>query len=198
MFERVKHESIAGIFVGGRATRMGGRPKGLLVAPSGETIVARWRRLFEGIGVPVVLVGQDESYSGMGFDAIADTPSSSRSAANGGPMAGLVALLEHAGNRVAYCVACDMPYPSAALVDRLRSAPPVTVVAARRGDLWEPFFSRWDAAAASARVRAYAAAGGHRLQTLFDDLEATRLPLSAGEEQELRDWDAPDDIGHAR
>ena len=51
--------AIAGVFVGGAGTRMGGVPKGLLRAPDGPAIVERSRSALAAAGVTeVVLVGQ--------------------------------------------------------------------------------------------------------------------------------------------
>src|SRR5438067_774631 len=63
---------LAGIFVGGESKRMGGRPKGLLVAPSGETIVERWLRMFRALGVPTVLVGRRDPYASLGVEIVDD------------------------------------------------------------------------------------------------------------------------------
>jgi molybdopterin-guanine dinucleotide biosynthesis protein A len=175
---------VAGIFVGGSSRRMGGRAKGLLVGPSGETIVGRWRRVFEGLGIPVVLVGERPEYATVGVPVLPDR------GAGAGPVAGLVALLAHA-ERHAIAVACDMPYVSAALVARLVSAPDAVAVAPRREGRWEPFFARYDA------PRALAIAEGHAsrsLQAVLDALGAVELALTDDEACELRDWDAPPDL----
>jgi molybdopterin-guanine dinucleotide biosynthesis protein A len=177
---------IGGIFVGGASTRMGGRPKGLLEAPGGGALVERWRRLFAGIGAEVVLVGANPAYAHLGMEALAD-------AVEGvGPLGGLVALLERAGDAYAIAVACDMPYVSPALVARLAHAPPATAVAPRSGKGWEPFFARYDARAALALASAHAAAG-RSMQSVLD-ARGTELALTDAERAELRDWDSPGDV----
>jgi molybdopterin-guanine dinucleotide biosynthesis protein A len=158
---------------------MGGRPKGLLLTPEGVPILERWRRMFERLAVPLVLVGDAEPY---GMPSIADDPPGV------GPMGGLAALLAR-GTAVA--VACDMPHVTEALLARLIHAPPAPIVAARRGGRWEPFFARYDASLLP-RVRASIAAGNRSLQSLFD--QAALLPLEPEEEPLLRDWDTPEDI----
>src|SRR5262252_6153486 len=81
---------LAGIFVGGRSSRMGGRPKGLLRAPSGETVVERWSSIFAALSVPAVLVGQNPAYTSLGIEQLEDAPPDI------GPLGGLLALLERA------------------------------------------------------------------------------------------------------
>lgn len=179
---------VAGIFVGGRGSRMGGQAKGLLVAPGGETIVARWRRMFDAVAVPAVLVGAHAAYAGVGLPLLED-------AARGiGPLGGLLALLAHAGDGEAIAVACDMPYVSEALVRRLVEAPDAAAVAPRRAGKWEPLFARYDAPVARAVAVANAQAGRASLQALLDALGADELALTDAEAFELGDWDTPEDV----
>ena len=170
---------------------MGGRPKGLLEIAPGVTLVGRWRRLFEALGIPCVLVGANAAYDGEGVPALAD-------ASAPGPLGGLLALLTHADDRLAIAVACDMPFVSRALVERLADAPRVAALAPRRDDHWEPFFARYDAAAVLPIATAQAHTGRGALQALLDAVPACELPLSAAEAEELADWDAPADITLAR
>ena len=98
---------LAGIFVGGRSTRMGGRPKGLLRVPSGETLVERWSSIFAALSIPAVLVGQNPAYARLGMEQLEDA------APNIGPLGGLLALLERAKSGFAIAVACDSPTATA-------------------------------------------------------------------------------------
>jgi molybdopterin-guanine dinucleotide biosynthesis protein A len=179
--------AIAGIFVGGKARRMGGVAKGLLVAPTGETIVARWASIFGALGVEAVLVGASGAYSASGLASIADDPPGI------GPLGGLAALLARAGDADAIAVACDMPYVTEALVARLlahaRGAP---AVAPRRDARWEPLFARYAAPLALPIARRRIAGGRHGLQGLLDEAGATELPLDRAESAALDDWDAPE------
>ena len=84
---------IAGVFVGGASSRMGGRPKGLLATKDGTSIVARTIALARAVASDVVLVGRADAYAALGLAAIADAPGGE------GPIAGLVALLERAAAR---------------------------------------------------------------------------------------------------
>jgi molybdopterin-guanine dinucleotide biosynthesis protein A len=191
---------VAGIFVGGASRRMGGSPKGLLrtSASSDETLVGRWRALFERVGIPAVLVGDRSEYAALGLTMLRDAR------VGVGPIGGLVALLAHAGDGHAIAVACDMPAVSESLVLRLARAPEAAAVAPRRDDRWEPFFARYDAPLALPVARARADAGADRadaasasarsLQRLLDALAAVELPVTGDEARELRDWDTPEDV----
>ena len=53
---------VLGIFVGGASTRMGGQPKGLLPAPTGEPLVSRTIAAGRAAGLAPVLVGAAEHY----------------------------------------------------------------------------------------------------------------------------------------
>jgi len=179
---------VAGILVGGRALRMGGMAKGLLTTSSGETLVARWRRLFDELGSPCWLVGQHEAYADMDIECLSDDPP------HIGPLGGLIALLSRAGDGRAIAVACDMPFVSLELLRKLASYPSgAPVVAPRRGRLWEPLFARYEAPRVIAAARERALSGEHALQGLLDDLGTDPLPLDASELYQLRDWDRPED-----
>jgi molybdopterin-guanine dinucleotide biosynthesis protein A len=179
---------LAGIFVGGRASRMGGVAKGLLTAPSGETLVARWLRLFGELGATPVLVGRHEAYASVDVECIADDPPGI------GPLGGLAALLTRAGRGQVIAVACDMPFVSIELLRKLASyAPAAPAVAPRHEGIWEPLFARYDAEKAVSFARKHALAGEKSLQRLLDVLVAEPLPLATHELVELRDWDCPQD-----
>jgi molybdopterin-guanine dinucleotide biosynthesis protein A len=178
---------------------MGGAAKGLLLAPDGERIVERTRRLLAEAGASCVLVGEHPAYGGLGLRVIADDPSAS------GPLAGMLALLSfaaeaRAGHAIA--VACDMPLLTADLVRRLVEAPAAAIVAPRhhdpeRGWLWEPLFARYDAEAVLPVARGLVGTGRRRLQDLLDAAGARPLELTANELAALVDWDTPDALPSA-
>jgi molybdopterin-guanine dinucleotide biosynthesis protein A len=182
---------LAGIFVGGGSTRMGGRPKGLLRTSSGETLVERWKNLFDALSIPCVLVGDraGDAYRGAGLEILADD----RADDDLGPLGGLLALLGRARDGAAIAVACDMPFVSPELVRRLISAAPSPVVAARRDGRWEPFFARYEPEIVLPTALVHATAGRRSLQALLDAVTAQELALTSSEHAELRDWDTPED-----
>ncbi len=183
---------LAGVFVGGPGSRMGGVPKGLLRGPDGVTLVERWHTLLEALGVEMILVGSAEPYESTGLPSVADEPSGI------GPLGGLVGLLRRAGPRSALALACDMPFVSRGLVERLLGArvDPAgpSIVAPRRDGVWEPLCARYDAARVLPVAAARAASPYHSLQRLLDELGAAELPLGPGDRDDLRDWDTPDDV----
>lgn len=186
---------LAGIFVGGKGERLGGVPKGLLRLASGETLVDRWRAIFDELGIPHVLVGAHPAYENLGLETIADHHAEGGSSQLG-PLGGLVALLELAKSRgsLALAVACDMPFVPASLVRRLVDAPHAAIVAPRRANRWETFFARHDASVVLPVARAHAASQKRALQALFDAAGAQALALEPSEERALDDWDRQEDV----
>ncbi len=184
---------IAGIFVGGAASRMGGQPKGMLRVPDGRTIIERWRATLDATGVAeVILVGVHPAYSALGLEALEDEPHGI------GPLGGLVALLKRAGTAQALALACDMPFVSRGLLERILAAPDAPVVAPRIGDRWEPLCARYDATRVLPVAHRHVNTGDHSLQRLLDEVGAAELPLLPREAEELRDWDTPADARAGR
>jgi molybdopterin-guanine dinucleotide biosynthesis protein A len=179
---------IAGVFVGGRGTRMAGAAKGQLAAPGGGTLVDRWRALLRDAGVEVVLVGRHEGYASLDLEVLDDEPRGV------GPLGGLIALLRRARGGRALALACDMPFVSSALLGRLIAAPPAVVVAPRRDGHWEPLCARYDAPGALPHALRRLAAGAHSLQLLLDEAGTMGLPIDPAEAAELHDWDEPADL----
>ena len=179
-----------GLFVGGRATRMGGAPKGLLPAPdTGESLVFRAVRLAREAGLAVCLVGDASAY----VSALREVPVVDDDPAGLGPLGGLRALLRAREGRV-IALACDMPFVTLDDLATLRDAPDdADVVAPRRASdaPWEPLLARYDCARALPAVDAALAAGERSLQSVLRRLRVTTLALPA---LALTDWDAPSDL----
>ena len=172
---------------------MGGRAKGLIVTPDGVAIVKKLRAVAEAAGARVLLIGKAatrEPYAEEGLLGIDDDRRAE------GPLAGLVALLANATNETkAVALACDMPFVTEALLKRLIDDPSeAPVVAAKRGDTWEPFFARYDPKRALPAALTAAHAGKLGLQSLLDDVGAEAFSMSTEEEKALTDWDTPDDV----
>ena len=188
---------LVGVFVGGRARRMGGVPKGLLAAPrSAETLVMRLLRITQqALGDHAcVLVGQAPAYAELGLPFLRDAP------AGIGPLGGLAALLEEGvarGHSAVIALACDQPYLGAGLLERLAThAPGAAAVAPRPDGVWQPLAARYDPGSGLAAARAALAADERALHSVLDRLGsgAIELPLTASEAAQLRDWDEPGDL----
>jgi molybdenum cofactor guanylyltransferase len=178
------------IFVGGSATRMGGRPKGLLRAPDGRSIIERWRALAAEVGLPVVLVGDARAYGHLGIDSVADQM------AGAGPLAGLCGLLRARPEPQIIAVACDMPFVTADLLRRLaETESDAAVLAPRRDGRYEPLFARYDRARVRPLAERQLAGGDRSLQKLLRDAGAGDFILSDDEWPLLADWDEPADAG---
>lgn len=180
--------AVVGIFVGGKSSRYRGVPKGLLITPSGtESLVARLGSIATSLGLDVVLVGQHEAYAPLGLPMLPDVPGQN------GPLGGLAALLDHAGDRPAIALACDLPHVTGELLARLLEAPAAAIVAAKREGWWEPLFARYEPALCREPLQRAIDARRHSLQPLLDELGAEVLELAPHEEHFLDDWDSPED-----
>jgi molybdopterin-guanine dinucleotide biosynthesis protein A len=186
--------TVLGIFVGGQSRRMGGAPKGLLLAPgSGESLIARLARVGRDAGLEPILVGSAE----LG-ELGASLPRISDREPRVGPLSGLASLLERAGSRRCIVVACDMPRVSAALLARLQHESPDAAVLAPRDvatGKWEPLCARYDPTVVAPVLASAIKAGARSFQELFRELSVVELALSESERDDLQDWDTPEDIG---
>ncbi|WP_394842900.1 NTP transferase domain-containing protein [Pendulispora brunnea] len=186
--------ALLGIFVGGAARRMNGYPKGLLATSAGGTsIVKHLVRLGNEMGMAPVFVGDAAVYAeeAPGVVALADAP------ANIGPLGGLAALFAHAREGHVIAVACDMPFVTRDVLERLRAHPSeAAVLAARRTaeGPFEPFLARYDVHRAGAALAVCLRDGARSFQRLFASCDVTEWSLSEEERAAWNDWDAPDDV----
>jgi molybdopterin-guanine dinucleotide biosynthesis protein A len=201
-----RDRAIVGVLVGGRSSRMGGAPKGLLPAPdSGAPLVVRLVRLARALDLHVAIVGDTTPYASVISETgpyatiMAEIETISDCATNLGPLGGIAALLAYEGVGEAIVLACDLPYVTSTLLERLANvAHAGDVLAPKRADdaPWEPLCARWSA---NDRVRAAIddaiARGDGSLQRLLGKLDVTRLPIDAADLGELVDWDTPGDVG---
>lgn len=168
---------------------MGGRDKAQLRAPgTDETLLGRLWRLSSELGLCCVVVGGRPR---PGLEVLADDPPRI------GPLGGLGALLVHAGHQPVIALACDLPYLSAELIQRLaRSPSAASVVAPREPNhgKWETLCARYDPARVLPAVRRASSSGAYSLQTLLGELEVEELVLTDAERELLRDWDEPGDL----
>lgn len=170
------------MFVGGASRRMG-RPKGRIAGPDGRPLVVRALAVLEEAGLEAVLVGERPEYAGLG-------PTIPDAAADAGPLAGLVALLAHAGERRVVALACDMPFVTSEDV-RALLAIDAPIVAARRDGRWEPLAAVYSQAVSTA-ARARLAGGRRSLIGLIEAVGAAEAPIDPAH---LVDWDTPEDVG---
>lgn len=183
---------------------MGGAPKGLLRAPrdpgggahADETLLARLVRVSREAGLDPILVGRAEAYAAE----VPGVPRVPDDTACDGPLAGLLAALAFADAADAsplVLLACDMPFVTADDLRALAADPrDAEVFAATRGELVEPFPSRFDARRALPLARAAVAEGARGFQALFARVRpapANELPARA-----FADWDAPSDLPRER
>jgi molybdopterin-guanine dinucleotide biosynthesis protein A len=169
---------------------MGGTDKARLRVPgSDETLVERLLRLGGELGLDCVVVGGEGV---PGSSLLQDLPSGI------GPIGGLCALLEHAAGRPALALACDLPYVTEELLERLaRSSSNAAVLAPRdpATGKWQPLFARYCSEQVLAPLQLAIAGGVRSFQTFLRSVEVEELPLSPGERMQLRDWDEPRDVG---
>jgi len=167
-----------GAILAGGASRRFGSPKALAEV-GGRTIVARVRDALLRAGVDVVLVtGEPERFAELGVPARADA------VAGLGALGGIRTALEWAreeGRAGALCVACDLPFVSAAVLGMLlerAGASGVDAVApesgGRRGV--EPLCA-WYSVACLGRIDELAARGELMAAGLLDRVRTVRVPL---------------------
>jgi molybdopterin-guanine dinucleotide biosynthesis protein A len=203
-----------GVLVGGRSSRMGGQPKGLLLVPgSDESLVVHALRVGAEAGcAPRWLVGDLEAYDPLATAHARELNSAAGGAdqpafrgrlqddpAGVGPLGGLRALLQAAsasGLGQVIAVACDMPYVTPALLTALREHPSeAAVLAARRGPEapWEPLLARYRPALLLPAVDAALAAGERSFQRLLARVTVAEFE-APGLARALDDWDRPEDV----
>jgi molybdopterin-guanine dinucleotide biosynthesis protein A len=171
----------AAILAGGRATRLGGALKPLLVV-GGRRIIDRQLAVMRPLFDDIVLVANEAApFTDLQLPLIGDRQPGK------GPLAGIDAALAHfaARDRIAsvVCVAGDMPFLAPALIQHLRDAPAPLALVPRIGPRPEPLCARYDAAFAP---HAAAALSGDSL-AMHALLAA--LPVTYVGDQELRRLD---------
>lgn len=194
--------SVFGILVGGKGTRMGGRPKGLLQVPHcDETIIARTVRVISqsAPSAIVLLVGESSAYTCFDGLRLADDPPDI------GPIGGLRALLRYGSSEGRHVIAlgCDMPYLAPRVLKRLLSWPcGAAAVCPKRHKRWEPLCARYSPSpcldALDPLLQAAALAGSRvGMKHLLNTVDTQELRLDASEERSLNDWDSPRDMSGA-
>jgi molybdopterin-guanine dinucleotide biosynthesis protein A len=133
----------AAILAGGRASRYGGRPKGLLHLPEGITIIERTIEVVRHAGIQeiVIVAGEASPYRDVACTLVPDRRP------DRGPLAGIEAALEHYADRcdAVLILPCDLPGITREVVTGLvdaAAASAAPVVVAETGDgFWHPLCS---------------------------------------------------------
>lgn len=128
------------LVAGGRATRLGGAAKGLLLV-DGEPIAARTLRLFRALFADALIVANDPApYAALEAPIVPDA------IAGKGAPGGLHAALAAARTEWVFAAGCDMPFVSEAgiaLLAARRAGADAVVVASGAG--LEPLHALWSA-----------------------------------------------------
>jgi molybdopterin-guanine dinucleotide biosynthesis protein A len=178
----------AAILAGGRARRLGGVHKGLLVV-GGEPIVARQLRLLRPFADELLVVANDAAaYAAVAGAAAARVVRDLHP--GDGPLAGLEAALGATTAPELLLVACDLPFVDVA---PLVAAPPALAVVARAGDIVQPLCARYDRAVLP-RVQARLAAQQLRLLDFVAELAPIYVEVAA---RALLNINTPEDLARA-
>jgi molybdopterin-guanine dinucleotide biosynthesis protein A len=186
---------VAGILVGGRSIRMG-RPKSTLPLPNGRVLVEHVAGVARKTGrwIEEVVILGDGVPAPASLTHLTVLPDTEPDA---GPLAGLLSLLRHSGERWALLLACDMPLVTPLLLEHLCTAarPDRDAVAFRRPD--RP--NTWHACCALYHPRLLPAAlselihGSRRLQHLLAKAHTLELEPTPAEQQMLMNLNTPQD-----
>ena len=164
----------AAIIAGGPARRLGGATKPLLEI-AGQAVADRQLAVLRPIFSRLLVVANDPApWRARGVEVVPDR------VAGAGPLAGLSAALEAAGDAEAVvCLAGDLPFLSPALLTALRDrAPEADALAPRPAGRAEPLCARY-AVRARAVVDARLAAGRLALHELLAELATVWLDDAA-------------------
>ncbi len=158
------------ILAGGRARRLGGALKPLLVV-DGETILARQRAVLASRCAEIVIaVAGPGALAEQGLRAVVDA------VPDAGPLAGLAAGLAASARPWLLAVAGDMPHLAPAVLDALlaRAEADVDAVVPRVGGYPEPLCALYGRGAAPVVAR-YLTDGRRRTQGILDELRVSWL-----------------------
>jgi molybdopterin-guanine dinucleotide biosynthesis protein A len=162
----------AAILAGGRARRLGGADKAQL-AIGGARIIDRQLAALSAVADDIRIVANDrERYAGLGLRVIADA------VPEAGPLGGLYTALLDATHDRMLILACDLPFVTPALLQRLvdesGTGQEIDAVVPRSARGFEPLCALYmTRAAAAARVRIER--GDLRVAGLLADLRVREL-----------------------
>jgi molybdopterin-guanine dinucleotide biosynthesis protein A len=178
----------AAILAGGRARRLGGVHKGLLVV-GGEPMVARQLRLLAPFAGELLVIANDaDPYAAIAAAAGARVVRDLHPGL--GPLAGLEAALSATTAPALLLLACDLPF---AEVAPLATAAPALAVVARAGEVVQPLCARYDRAVLP-RVQARLAAQQLRFLDFVAELAPAYVEVAP---RALLNVNTPDELAAA-
>jgi molybdenum cofactor guanylyltransferase len=142
MANNIRPPIAAAILAGGLARRMGGANKaGLRIGD--ERIIDRQLRILRQIADPVFIVaGTAEPFQDLEIEVVPDAVSGA------GPLGGIYTALTASPCERTLIVACDLPYLSLPLLQRLAAPSDADLVIPRTERGYEPLCAAWSAACA--------------------------------------------------
>lgn len=160
------------IFAGGRATRLGGVNKALLEI-GGNTIISRILAAVRPLSDELVLLTNDASLEGSGDVRLVFDPRP-----HAGVLPALSAGLAATSSEVCLTIACDMPFVSTALFQRmleLQAEADADVVIPRTAGFLEPMHAVYRRATVAAAIDAALGRGDQRMISYFRDVRVREL-----------------------
>jgi len=191
------------IFAGGRATRLGGVNKALLDV-GGRLIIDRIVDAVGPLAAELLLLANDRALADLadraGLRLVLDPDP------HAGVLPALAAALALATGDVCLAVACDMPFVSRPLFERLlavQQEQSADVVIPRTAEHLEPMHAVYRRTPALAAIRAALARGDQRMVSYFQDVRVVQLPEAEARtvEPDLRPFfnvNTPTDLAQAQ
>jgi molybdenum cofactor guanylyltransferase len=137
----------AAILAGGRARRLGGTPKHTLIV-GGLRIVDRQLAVLRHVADPIFVVAPDpEPYRGLGLEIVPDI------VPGRGALGGIYTAIVKSPRDRTLVIACDMPYLSRPLLQRLSGPTEADVVIPRSRRGYEPLCATYSKACAAPILR---------------------------------------------
>lgn len=188
----------AAILAGGKATRMGGRPKSFITV-EGRTVIDRQLDVLRPLFAEILIVANDAApYAAFGLPIVSDPPET-EAARGQGPLLGIWAALAAARAERVVVLACDMPFldPAALALVADPSAPEDVIVPVVDG--WpEPLHARYSRGCLGP-IRARLAAGERKITRFFAEVAVRTIdePTLRAIDPALRflaNCNSPDDL----
>lgn len=180
------------LLAGGRGQRVGGEDKGLLDW-HGQPLISWLQQTVRGLTDDLIIScnRNQEHYAAFADQLVGDGNQDFA-----GPLAGIRAGLAVARHEQLLVLPCDAPLVDLALLEALLAKAGTQPVAVRRNGFWEPLFSVWPTAMASALETAWEA-GERSPQRLLRSLEPVAVDCPA-DDPRLANLNTPQLLAAAR